>query len=92
MKMVLKTYNHLQRLRRFIFLMKINRYRFQGRGLAEVLKIASSEISGLVNDLVMLIKYKDIPVTVVKTDLTLLKKYVAGYVSYDQWANQAVFS
>lgn len=69
-----------------------NRYRFQGRGLAEVLKIASKEVSGLVKDLVVLIKYKDIPVTVVKTDLETLKKYIAGGVSYEEWASQASFS
>ena len=69
-----------------------NRYRFQGRGLAEVLKIASKEVSGLVKDLVVLIKYKDIPVTVVKTDLETLKKYISGTVSYEAWASQASFS
>lgn len=69
-----------------------NRYRFQGRGLAEVLKIASKEVSGLVKDLVVLIKYKDIPVTVVKTDLETLKTYVSGAVSYETWASQASFS
>ena len=69
-----------------------NRYRFQGRGLAEVLKIASKEVSGLVKDLVVLIKYKDIPVTVIKTDLEPLKKYVSGSISYEAWASQANFS
>jgi len=69
-----------------------NRYRFQGRGLAEVLKIASKEVSGLVKDLVVLIKYKDIPVTLVKTDLETLKKYVSGSISYEAWASQASFS
>ena len=69
-----------------------NRYRFQGRGLAEVLKIASKKVSGLVKDLVVLIKYKDIPVTVIKTDLETLKKYISGAVSYEAWASQANFS
>ena len=69
-----------------------NRYRFQGRGLAEVLKIASKKVSGLVKDLVVLIKYKDIPVTVIKTDLETLKKYISGVVSYETWASQASFS
>ena len=69
-----------------------NRYRFQGRGLAEVLKIASKEVSGLVKDLVVLIKYKDIPVTVVKTDLETLKKYISSSISYEAWASQANFS
>ena len=57
-----------------------------------MLKIASKEVSGLVKDLVVLIKYKDIPVTVVKTDLETLKKYVSGAVSYEAWAIQASFS
>ena len=69
-----------------------NRYRYEGRALAEVLMAAHKYLPQDADKISILIKRENIPMTLVESGRGALEALMIGVMSYDDWTQQALFS